>query len=146
MDQNGVKWKVGLLNKYNKTRFLAFQCKLVEVKSSPSLSWAWPSSAPACIWSLLKQINKNSYNKLTWLYYTYNRYSNNHFKYFYQQTTKPIRFDVKYVLAWIKHHTAVIFPELFTTGGVIVALYFELPQVFSNIFFLVHGQQACNTW
>ena len=52
----------------------------------------------------------------------------------YQQTTKSIRFDVKYVLARIKHHTAVIFPELFTTGGIIVALYLELPPVFSNIF------------
>ena len=98
-----------------------------------------------CIWSLLKQINKNSYHTITWLYYTYNIYLNNHFKYFYQKTTKSIRFDVKYISARIKHHTAVTFPELFTAGGVIIALYLEPPQVFSNIYFLLHGQHACNT-
>ena len=52
-----------------------------------------------CIWSLLKQINKNSNHTLTWLFYTHNRYLNMHFKYFHQQTTKSIRFDVKYISA-----------------------------------------------
>ena len=53
---------MGLLNEYNKTSFLAIQCELVEVKSSPSLSWAWPSSAPACFYILINIFSQPFYN------------------------------------------------------------------------------------
>ena len=37
LDYNGVKWKFGLLNEYNKTSCLAIPSKLVKVKPSPSM-------------------------------------------------------------------------------------------------------------
>ena len=42
--------------------------------------------------------------------------------------------DVKYISARINHHTAVTFPELFSTGGVIIALYLGPLKPFQTSF------------
>ena len=59
---------------YNKTRFLAFQCKLVEVKSSPSLSWAW-STYFLCLNSfpvLLSYHLRNGWEFVSfWIHYSF---------------------------------------------------------------------------
>ena len=50
---NWLALKVGLLNLYNLTSVPSHQsamaCYDIVVKFNLSLSWAWPSSAPACL-------------------------------------------------------------------------------------------------